>query len=114
MLGNMSPPKRRCVSSTLVGTVQYSLKMLGEAGLVSLGFPILMFQIVVPVTQRGLVERSKIACEIHIVGTIYGHLLWRNLVNMLALLGPWPGTPLVGEVLKDFGLSFVLRHCVKG
>lgn len=63
---------------------------------------------------EGAVQRSKVACEIHIVGTLYGHLLWRNLVNMLAFLGPWPETPLEGEVLKDIGLSFELRSCVKG
>lgn len=51
-----------------------------------------MFQIFVPVTQKGLWR--EVACEIHIVGTLYGHLLWRHLVNMLALLGPWPETPL--------------------
>lgn len=34
----------------------------------------------------------------------WGRLLYRNFVSMLALLGPWPETPLAGEILKDLGL----------
>lgn len=90
MLGNMFPPKRRCVSSTLVGAVQYSLKMLGGSWLGILGFPNTDVSNLCACDPEGAVERSKVACEIHIVGTLYGHLLCRNLVNMLALLGPWP------------------------
>ena len=44
---------------------------------------------------------------------VFGHLLWRNFVSVLALLGRWPATPLTGEVLKDLGLPDALGSWVK-
>lgn len=79
MLGNTSPPKRRCDSSILVGAVQYSLKILGEVGWVSWDFPILMFQIFVPVTQRGLWREAKLLVRSilweHYMGTCFRETL---------------------------------------
>lgn len=91
-----------------------------EIGWVSRAFLVLVFQIPVPMTQGGAVDGREVASEICIIGTLYrnegffGRLLWRNFVSVLALLGPWPETPLAGEVLEDLGVPDVLGSCVKG
>lgn len=55
---HMSPPKRSCVSSTLVGASQYSLKMLGRRWLGILRFPSTDVSNLCACDPEGAVERS--------------------------------------------------------
>ena len=72
-----------------------------------------------PVTQGGLWTEEKLLVrsvlwEHYIEMRVFLGAYFGETLSVLALLGPWPETPLAGEVLKDLGLPDVLGSCVKG
>lgn len=112
MLGSTCPAQGSCVSSAPVGAGLYSLKTSGRRWLGTLGFPNTDISNTCACdsgwgglwTEEKLPARSILWEHYTEMSFFWGRLLYRNFVSMLALLGPWPETPLAGEILKDLGL----------